>query len=363
MISKKTFSLPIIQALLAAILFAASAPLSKLFLSDVDPIPLAAFLYLGSGFGALTLIGLQKLMRPERIKEAHLSRPDVPWLLGAVFIGGVLAPIALLFGLQTTPASTASLLLNFESIATALIAAIFFKEAIGKRIAWAIGLVTLACSLLTLTWGDWGFSPGAFIILAACFCWGLDNNFTNQISARDPLQIVVFKGLGAGTFSLLLTFLLDKPLPGLKTIFLAGALGAVSYGLSIALIILAMRALGSARAYALFGSAPFIGVFISFLLFKEEPSLNLWLALPLMLLGAWLMLSEHHVHSHEHLSLTHDHTHTHMDEHHNHAPEEGPPLVNNQHSHPHQHEYLIHTHAHTPDIHHRHTHSKDGDGS
>ncbi|NIS59738.1 MAG: EamA family transporter, partial [Proteobacteria bacterium] len=120
---------PMIQALLAAVLFGASAPVAKLLLGMIEPIPLAGFLYLGSGVGVLLFKGTQHLGSHSARAEAGISKADIPWLTGAVLAGGVAAPIVLMFSLQATPAATASLLLNFEGVATALIAALVFKEA------------------------------------------------------------------------------------------------------------------------------------------------------------------------------------------------------------------------------------------
>jgi drug/metabolite transporter (DMT)-like permease len=347
---------PALQAILAAVLFGASAPLSKLLLGEVQPVPLAAFLYLGSGTGAFLMLLFQQLRSRGQAVEARLSRGDLPWLGGALLAGGVAAPIILLLGLQRTPASTASLLLNFEGVATTLIAVSFFKESIDRRIAWAIGLVTVASILLTWTGGNWGISLGALGIVGACLLWGLDNNFTRRISAKNPLIIVGIKGLGAGSFSLLFGILLRQQLPALKIVLLAMLLGSISYGVSIQLFIVAMRALGAARTSTLFGIAPFIGAILSLILLREIPQTLFWAAMLVMLGGAWLMLTEDHNHHHIHESLEHDHRHAHPDEHHLHAHPEGIPLVNGSHTHPHRHDAMEHEHAHAPDLHHRHGH-------
>lgn len=350
---------PFMQALLAAALFGASAPLAKILLGEMDAIPMAGFLYLGSGTGALLLLLIEHLRHDGQSVEAHLTRAEFPWLMGAMLAGGVAAPIVLLLGLQSTPASTASLLLNFESVATALIAVLLFKEAVDRRIWWAIGLITLASALLS--WnagGGWGISLGALGIMAACFLWGLDNNFTRHISSKNPLMVVAVKGLGAGTFSLMLSLVLGKALPSLIPMLLTMVLGAFSYGLSIYLFILAMRSLGSARTSALFGSAPFVGILLSVVLLKEMPQGLFWFSLPIMAIGAWLMLSENHDHHHVHESAEyiHNHNHAHPDEHHDHPHLADTPLVNGFHAHPHQHAMFAHDHPHTPDLHHRHTH-------
>ena len=348
--------LPYLQALLAAVLFGASAPLAKLLLGEVDAIPMAGFLYLGSGLGALLLLGVEHLRHNGREVEARLTRSEMPWLAGAILAGGVAAPIILLLSLQQTPASTASLLLNFETVATTLIAVVAFKEAVDRRVLWAIGLITLASVLLSWSSGGWGVSLGALGVVAACFLWGLDNNFTRHISGKNPLTIVTVKGLGAGTFSLLLGLVLGKSLPSLVGASWTMLLGAFSYGLSIQLFILAMRNLGAARTSALFGAAPFVGAALSVVLLKEIPQGLFWLSLPVMLVGAWLMLSERHGHVHVHEAVGHIHAHTHPEEHHDHAHDMDLPLGYARHSHLHIHDALAHEHDHTPDLHHRHTH-------
>jgi len=351
---------PILQVLLAAALFGAATPLSKIILlSEVDPIPLAAFLYLGSGFGALIFMGTQYIRHDGQSVEAQVTATDVPWLLGGIIAGGVAAPIILLIGLEQTPASTASLLLNFEGVSTALIAVFFFKEAVDKSIGWAIGLITLASFLLSWNGNnEWGFSLGAFGIIAACLLWGLDNNFTRHISAKDPLMIVAVKGFGAGLFSLLLSFILKKPLPSLNIILWSMLLGFISYGLSIQLFILSMRDLGAARTSVLFGTAPFVGMLLSIVLLREIPQVLFWVAFPVMVAGTWLMLTENHAHPHTHEPGKHVHRHAHPEGHHEHAHPDNIPLANGSHSHWHSHEVIQHLHTHMPDIHHRHGHEK-----
>lgn len=345
-----------LQAILAAVLFGASAPFSKLLLDNVQPVPLAGLLYLGSGVAAWLLYLIQRKGSQGEQKEARLTRADAPWLLGAILAGGVAAPILLLWGLDQTPASTASLLLNFESVATTLIAVLAFREAVDRRILLAIGLITLAAILLSWTPGAWGLSLGALGVLGACILWGVDNNLTRQISARNPLIIVGVKGLVAGVFSILLALFIGAGLPDTRTIVLALCLGAVSYGVSIYLFILAMRCLGAARTSTLFGIAPFVGAVLSLVLLQESPQALFWFAVPVMLVGAWLMLTEHHEHYHIHEAVFHEHAHSHADEHHNHqhGGEDLDPAAS--HSHPHDHAPLKHGHNHTPDLDHRHQH-------
>jgi len=347
---------PTLQAVLAALLFGASAPLAKLLLGKIEPVLLAALLYIGSGFGLLVIQFCRKVGNPAVETEARLKRADIPWLAGAILTGGIAAPIVLLFGLRQTPASTASILLNFEGVATTLIALLFFKETIGRRAWVAISLITLASIFLTLNLhGGWGFSPGALGILAACILWGMDNNFTRNISAKDPIVIVTIKGLGAGALSLAMALILGNPIPRWGVAVGALVLGSLSYGLSIALFVWAMRGLGAARTSAWFGTSPLVGVVLSFAFFREMPGTLFLIALPAMIIGAIFLLSENHTHQHVHEPMLHEHRHSHKDAHHVHPhPESGQVVW--AHSHVHVHEGLEHDHHHLPDIHHRHTH-------
>jgi drug/metabolite transporter (DMT)-like permease len=245
-------------------------------------------------------------------------------------------------------------LLNFESVATTLIAVLIFKESISRRAWWAVGLITISCIFLSINLsGNWGFSFGALGIIAACVLWGMDNNFSRNISAKDPLMIVTIKGLGAGSFSLGMAMILGNKLPPLGIILIAMLLGSLSYGASIVLFIRAMRGLGAARTSALFSTAPLAGMLLSFLLFREIPYWTFLVALPIMVVGTVFLLTEAHGHKHIHENTTHEHSHVHNDGHHEHSHEE---KIVGKHSHIHTHEATEHEHNHLPDIHHRHTH-------
>lgn len=347
-----------IQALLAAALFGVSAPASKVLLGDVEPIPLAALLYLGSGLSLWWLQIARRLSKRSPVMEARLERADAGWLIGAILAGGVAAPIVLLFSLRHTPAATASLLLNFEGAATTSIAALIFKEAIGRRAWWAMGCVLAASALLSLNFnGEWGVSVGALGVLAACGLWGIDNNLTRHIAAKDPLAIVTWKGLGAAACSIGLSLVLGLRWPTVDVALKAMLLGSLSYGLSIVLFIRALRGLGAARTSALYGTAPLAGVIAAMVMLGEAPSVWLAVALPLMVGGTWLLLNEHHVHPHTHVLVAHDHAHRHDEAHHRHA--HAVTESADQHAHRHEHPRLEHDHDHLPDLHHRHRHAAD----
>ena len=351
---------PMLQTLLAALLFGASAPLAKMLLGEIMPVTLASFLYLGSGTSLLLIKIIQSLNSKTANAEALIRKADIKWLAGAILAGGVAAPITLLISLRHTPAATASLLLNFEGVATTLIAVLIFKEAINRQIGWAIALGTTASILLSVNLkGEWGLSLGALGIMAACLLWGLDNNFTRNISSKDPLAIVIVKGLGAGLVSFMLARLAGESIPSFGNAVKAMLLGSLSYGLSIVLFVHAMRNLGAARTSTLFSTAPLSGIGLSLLLFREAPGIIFIVALPLMVIGTMILLNEEHTHAHVHCEIDHEHRHCHDDGHYLH---EHPArvFVEQFHSHPHTHRQFEHAHHHLPDIHHWHEHaSKD----
>ena len=342
-------------ALLAAVLFGASAPLAKLLLRDASPQLLAGLLYAGSGLG-LSVVWL--LRRGRAAAEARLTRRDAPWLAGAIAAGGVLGPVLLMAGLARTPASSASLLLNLEGVFTALIAWMVFRENVDRRIA--LGMAAIVAGGVALAWPGqiaWGGVAGPLLVAAACACWAVDNNLTQKVSAGDPVQIAMLKGLVAGAVNVAIATARGASWPTTGTVGGAALLGFLAYGVSLVLFVLALRSLGTARTGAYFSLAPFVGGALGLAIFRDSVTLPFALGAALMAAGLWLHLTERHEHAHAHEAMEHAHAHVH-DEHHQHAHAPGDPAVTDPapHSHPHRHEPLVHTHAHYPDIHHRHGH-------
>ena len=275
-------------AILAAALYALNSPVSKLLLADTPPTMMAAFLYLGAGAGMAALGWLMKDTKISR-REQKLSRRDLPYTIGMVVLD-IAAPIFLMIGLARTTAAHASLLNNFEIVATSIIAMAIFKERISARLWLAIGLITLSSILLSVDdIGSFRFSAGSLFVLLACVCWGLENNCTRMLSRSDPMEIVVVKGLGSGTGSLILGLAIGEALPSLKSILLILLLGFVAHGLSIYFYVSAQRYLGAAKTSAYYAVAPFIGVLLSFLIFRSLPGPLFFTALAVMLAGTWLV--------------------------------------------------------------------------
>ena len=345
----------VVFALLAACLFGASTPLAKVLMPKVEPVLMAGLLYLGSGIG----LGAYSLLRSGsnalRSQEASLKRKDWPWLAGAIVAGGILGPVLLLWGLAATPASSASLLLNLEGVFTALMAWFVFKENFDIRIALGMALIVLGG--LCLSWmgrPEIGVPWGSLAILGACLAWAIDNNLTRKVSAGDPVQIAMLKGLVAGTVNTVAALVLGARLPAWPSLLATGVVGFFGYGLSLTLFVLALRHVGTARTGAYFSIAPFVGAVISILFLGDTLTIGFGVASALMATGVWLHLTERHGHEHGHEPLEHDHSH-HHDEHHEHA--HGPnDLPGQPHSHWHRHANITHSHPHYPDIHHRHDH-------
>ncbi|KQC05022.1 MAG: multidrug DMT transporter [Methanoculleus sp. SDB] len=347
--------------LLAALLFGAGSQFSKLMLTTVPPITMAGLLYAGSGAGLLLVTaGGFVIGKKRKAYEARLARSDIPWLLATMFFGTFLAPVTLMFSLPHTPAATAALLLSFEAVATTIVAVLWMKEPVGKRMWAALFLITLSCILLSYTPDAvFGISLGALGVLLTCSFWGLDNNIIQRISGKDPLLTIMVKGLCIGTAMLLVGRAAGEAMPAPGAVLASMAIGFMGFGgvMSISLL-LAIRGLGSARAASLISLSPFFGVFFAFALFSEMPGELFFIAFLIMLAGTFLLVTERHTHEHTHPSVVHEHRHRHDDLHHDHAHEDGVPAVNGSgyHSHLHAHEEITHTHAHTPDIHHRHRH-------
>ena len=278
--------LSIVWAILAAALYAVNAPVSKLLLRDATPAMMAAMLYLGAGIGML-LLGVARQRLKIGKNEQKLTRKDLPFAVGMIVLD-IAAPICLMIGLTSTTSANASLLNNFEIVATSVIALLVFKEAIGKRLWLAIGLITLSSVILSVEdASSLHFSAGSLFVLLACVCWGFENNCTRMMSQSDPLEIVVLKGFGSGLGSLAIAFAVGEHLPPLRLILCALLLGFVSYGLSIFFYVYAQRKLGAAKTSAYYAFSPFIGVLLSLLIFQEMPSLSFWAALLIMALGAY----------------------------------------------------------------------------
>lgn len=277
----------IFLAILAAALYAVNAPLSKLLLAYMPSTLMAGFLYLGAGLG-MGAIALFRQAAHRKGTEEKLTKKELPYTI-AMIVLDIIAPIFLLLGLSGTTAANASLLNNFEIVATALIALAVFRERISPRLWGGIVFITLSCALLSFEdLSSLRFSAGSLFVLLACICWGIENNCTRRLSSKDPLQIVLLKGIFSGTGSVGIGLFLGERISALWSVFAVLGVGFIAYGMSIYFYVYAQRLLGAARTSAYYAVSPFIGTLLSLLIFGQTPPYAYFAALVCMIVGAWL---------------------------------------------------------------------------
>ena len=317
-------------AILAAALYAINIPLSKILLEQVAPTMMAAFLYLGAGLG-LWLLGL---LTGAKEKAEPLTKAELPYTLGMILLD-IAAPILLMLGLENCGSANASLLNNFEIVATSAIAFFVFREQLSRRLTLAVALVTLASAILSFEGaGAFRFDSGSLLVLGAACCWGLENNCTRMLSSKSSVQITTIKGIFSGLGSLTVALILGEPLPALIFLGAVLVLGFVAYGLSINFYIQAQASLGAAKTSAYYSIAPFLGVFFGMALLGERPGFRFYLGLAVMIAATVLMVKDT-------IGLQHTHEHSHT------------------HSHEHRHGDQVHTHEHTHVHSHTHIHGAD----
>ena len=317
-------------AILAAALYAINIPLSKILLEQVAPTMMAAFLYLGAGLG-LWLLGL---LTGAKEKAEPLTKAELPYTLGMILLD-IAAPILLMLGLENCGSANASLLNNFEIVATSAIAFFVFREQLSRRLTLAVALVTLASAILSFEGaGAFRFDSGSLLVLGAACCWGLENNCTRMLSSKSSVQITTIKGIFSGLGSLTVALILGEPLPALIFLGAVLVLGFVAYGLSINFYIQAQASLGAAKTSAYYSIAPFLGVFFGMALLGERPGFRFYLGLAVMIAATVLMVKDT-------IGLQHTHEHSHT------------------HTHQHCHGDLVHTHEHTHVHSHTHVHGAD----
>lgn len=336
-------------AILAAALYAINIPLSKLLLQHVSPTMMAAFLYLGAGVG-LFVSGL--LIRDSE-KAAPLTRAELPYTIGMVVLD-IAAPILLMLGLKLTSSANASLLNNFEIVATSLIALLVFREKLSKHLTAAIVLVTIASIVLSFEGtGSFRFNAGSLLVLGAACCWGFENNCTRMLSSKSSVQITTIKGIFSGLGSLIVAFAVGEKIPGILWIGAVLLLGFVAYGLSINFYIKAQKDLGAAKTSAYYSIAPFLGVAFGMLMLGERPAVQFYIGLVIMVIATALMIKDT-------IALQHTHEHSHI---HNHEHRHGDLTHSHEHEHIHSHTHIhgedesVHSHDHERIDGHNHIHN------
>ena len=336
-------------ALLAAALFGLSTPMVQSLGQGVGTFSTAALLYAGAALVAWAL-------KQPAAKEAGLRRSDWPRLLAMAGSGAVIGPVALVWGLQHTSGSSASLMLTLEAVFTAVLAWRWYGETLDKRVILAVVLMLLGGAVLVVEQGALGQVQlwGLLAVLLATVAWGVDNTLSRGVADRDPGQVVLIKAALGTTFTFTLALVFAESAPSIMSALGLVLVGATGYGLSLRFYLLAQRSFGAARTGSVFAFAPFIGALGAFALGDRSGSWLMITAGCLMLLGVVLHLMENHAHEHTHEELAHEHAHRHDDGHHDHWHD---PMPMGAHSHAHRHTPITHTHAHVPDLHHGHHHA------
>lgn len=338
-------------ALLAAALFGLSTPLVQSWGRGVGAFSTAGLLYAGAA-------GVAWLLRQPASREAQVKRSDAPRLIAMAFMGAVVGPVALAWGLQRTSGASASLMLTLEAVFTAVLAWRWYGETLDKRVIGAVLLLLAGGLVLVAEQGAVGQVQqwGLLAVLLATAAWGVDDTLSRGVAERDPGQVIVVKAVLGVLATSVLAVAFNEPLPQASHAAAMLAVGATGYGLSLRFYLLAQRSFGAARTGSVFAFAPFIGALGAFALGDRSGSALMLLAGALMLAGVLLHLAETHAHPHTHEALRHEHAHRHdqgSDGHHTHSHDRMP---KGPHSHPHTHEPLTHAHPHVPDLHHRHGH-------
>jgi len=338
----------LVRSLLAAVLFGAAAPAASELTGSIPAFTLAGLLYVGAALAVMPFVVM-------RLPTRRAIRAEWRPAMSAVVVGGAVAPVLLMAGLERTSAASASILLNTELAATVVLAAIFFHEHLGPRLLISVVLITSAGALLTWEPGS-ALDAGALFIIAACVCWGLDNCVTAGIEHLAPEHVVALKGLVAGGANLAIGLAIAGWGASTRPAEVVAALliGAAGYGWSITLWVKGARELGAARAQVVFATAPFIGAAIAWIVLGEAVAPVQLLAAALAAVGITVSLRSQHEHRHHHDAVVHEHEHAHDDGHHDHGHDDGEAQV--RHVHEHRHRERLHPHPHVPDLHHRHRH-------
>lgn len=274
-------------ALFSALLYAICVPFAKILGNHVPSAMLGGLLYLGAGLGLLVTL-IVKQGKP----DLSLTKKELPFTVAMVSLD-ITAIILLMFGIARTTGANASLLGNFELVATSLAAFLFFKESISKKLLWAILLITAASIILSFEGaGSFVFNSGSILVLLSCVCWGLENNCTRMLSSKDTRQITIIKGCFSGLGGLAIALIIGETFPLFKWIILTLLLGFISYGVSVSLYIYAQRFLGAAKTGAFFSLAPFFGGISSLILLGEKPLPQFYAAFLIMIIATILVIRD-----------------------------------------------------------------------
>jgi drug/metabolite transporter (DMT)-like permease len=282
-----------VSVLLAAALFGSVFTVAKIPLSSVDPLVLSSVVYVVSGLALIPFA---------RASFKLDSRRDYLLLVVISLLGAVAAPILLLYGLEQTDASDASILTNGEVIFTIILAAAFFGERPKGRIGvFAVGLVItglfIATTDLQVSETILQFNPGNIMILASMFFWAVDNNISRQLTTRiHPAKIAMLKSLTGGLIMLVIALALGKHSeftgiqPDLWLIIVAMSISG--FGGALLLFLQGIKRIGTVKTMSIFSLTPVFGIVIAALVLSESISILQGVATAIIIAGI-LILTRH----------------------------------------------------------------------
>lgn len=348
--SRSPIASGVLLAVASAVSFGVTTPLIAAWGRGEGPLVTAALLYAGAAVASVLLrLSSKSTGRP-------LTREVLPRLAVVALFGAALAPALLVWGLSRAGATASSLALNFEAVFTVLLAAVVYREHIGRRVAVAV-TVLLAGGILVALDGarrtDGVQLLGLLAVAGATICWAMDNTVSRSLAEHPPSDVVAAKGALGAAVTLSLAFASGERAPAFGSALLLALLGATGYGLSLQLYLLAQRRIGAARTGSVFSAGPFVGAALGWVLGDRHAGALTALGAAMLATGVALHLTERHSHRHRHAAVEHEHAHRHDDGHHDHVHE--PPFAG-EHTHRHRHEATVHEHEHAPDIHHEHEH-------
>lgn len=247
---------------------------------------LSGLLFTGGGCGLLPIVLLRHRFRQP---IAYLQPQEWRWLWSSTFMGGVIAPTLLMFGLERASAASVSLLLNFEAVFTAIVAWTVFRE----RWQWSVflGIIPITAGGILLSQASGaatGLSLSGVAVLGTCLAWAVDSNLTVQIAHRDPFQIALIKSGCAGLLTVAIALSLGQRLPEVPLLLKVSGVGFLCYGLTYCCFVMALRSIGSARTAAFFALSPLLGTALAVIVLHESVTVTMAIAAVVMTGGALL---------------------------------------------------------------------------
>lgn len=240
----------------AAMLFGGVTMSAKSLLSGAGPATIGMLTYLGAGLVGLLAAICSRTRPPPARADARTGT----CFFAALVIGAIVAPLLLMQGLQRTTASFGAVLANIEGIATVLVAWFLFRE---KANAFGIlSVITVLAGVLCFTGTEdleVNGGAGPALVGLAYVCWAIDLNLMRHAQRFAPETATAIRGISGAAVMGGVAWFSGEALPSGALIASALIAGAIGFGLSFILMLKALPSVGSAKAGAIFASAPVFG--------------------------------------------------------------------------------------------------------